>query len=834
MGPKSADNRRRGKGLSGGATSGEKASQVAKPNETTGVITPPILTFGKNNNFVVWEKLVILFLVATFGLYGSFAEHNRHWVPPMVDIPAIPYTAANDPMGLRRKLLEEELKDLQAAVAKRATVFPKMSAVLWSLVGTNSRSAIKGYRPPATLASSGEESDSSSSDDESESSSLDDEPDPSGYEVTDVGFETQAQDGAEPAAAKPAVVEGPLPYPVRLHVPDAGPITYANWKAGKDPLVLWRLIVATHRGAATGSAVTDAVQATTRYAAMRQGAQESTADFKERVDAALLAIKASGLPLPSKRLQAAIYIEALNNERYADLKQQLNVNENMGLATRPKTLHRAHNMAMRFTYKATTSPTSETTPGSVFIVNAATGGRGGRGSGRGAGTGGRNGRGAGRTGGRDGGRDRSAESGGPRRKQGADQADDGYVNPGGMQCLICGSNTHLCARCPKLGEVQKTYGGGKQVNALMDEVVFVAVRCTGIMDEFLSGDAECVTSAHVRTAGLSDYDVILDSGAMTPIVYNSDLLTNVRTCEPLILKGIGGHIRVTQCGDFEGFGEVYYSEKSPVNVLSFAGTATRVVISYDYHRGGGCFVAHQPTGNVRFECHGGLFVHRFESRTVMVQTVAEREAKYTKRQVADAQAARELMKNLGYPSNADLVKLMNSGALMNSPVTKQDVYRALDIYGPDVASLKGKTKSLKAPPVKIERIPLPAETELTLHADIMFVHKDPSLIVVCTPLGLVLHKHLLGRTALVLTEAFKQLLAELQTRGFRAVMLLSDGEGGIAKIASALGMPFNPAGPEQHVPVVEAKIRVIKERMRAVLSTLPFKLLLMLLRWCVA
>ena len=115
----------------------------------------------------------------------------------------------------------------------------------------------------------------------------------------------------------------------------------------------------------------------------------------------------------------------------------------------------------------------------------------------------------------------------------------------------------------------------------------------------------------------------------------------------------------------------------------------------------------------------------------------------------------------------------------------------------------------------------------------MFVHKEPYLINVCTPLGLVVTKHLPGRTASVLTEAFKAVLAQLQARGFKATLLLFDGEGGIGKVASALGLPFNPAGPQQHVPVVEAKIKVIKERLRGILCTLPYKLPLMLLRWCV-
>ena len=49
-----------------------------------------------------------------------------------------------------------------------------------------------------------------------------------------------------------------------------------------------------------------------------------------------------------------------------------------------------------------------------------------------------------------------------------------------------------------------------------------------------------------------------------------------------------------------------------------------------------------------------------------------------------------------------------------------------------------------------------------------------------------------------------------------------------------MGIIFNSPGPQQHVPVVENKIKLIKERVRAIIHSLPYKLPLMLLKWCVA
>ncbi len=76
-------------------------------------------------------------------------------------------------------------------------------------------------------------------------------------------------------------------------------------------------------------------------------------------------------------------------------------------------------------------------------------------------------------------------------------------------------------------------------------------------------------------------------------------------------------------------------------------------------------------------------------------------------------------------------------------------------------------------------------------------------------------------------DALAGVLADLTAHGFKATALLSDGEGGIAKLKDkilAQGLQFNTAGPAQHVPVVENKIKTIKERVRAVLSGLPYSL----------
>jgi hypothetical protein len=89
---------------------------------------------------------------------------------------------------------------------------------------------------------------------------------------------------------------------------------------------------------------------------------------------------------------------------------------------------------------------------------------------------------------------------------------------------------------------------------------------------------------------------------------------------------------------------------------------------------------------------------------------------YTKRKVEDARKAKEIIKQLAYPSIKDMVSLIKNVVIINLPITVHDVYRAFRIYGPDIASsLKGKTR-LKTPlAIKAEYIPRPLRVGLVMH-----------------------------------------------------------------------------------------------------------------------
>ena len=63
----------------------------------------------------------------------------------------------------------------------------------------------------------------------------------------------------------------------------------------------------------------------------------------------------------------------------------------------------------------------------------------------------------------------------------------------------------------------------------------------------------------------------------------------------------------------------------------------------------------------------------------------------TKRQVYNANLARELYRKIGRPGEDAFENILRTNRIHNCPITVDDARRAVAIYGPDIPKLKGTT-----------------------------------------------------------------------------------------------------------------------------------------------
>lgn len=211
-----------------------------------------------------------------------------------------------------------------------------------------------------------------------------------------------------------------------------------------------------------------------------------------------------------------------------------------------------------------------------------------------------------------------------------------------------------------------------------------------------------------------------------------------------------------------------------------------------------------------------------------VSSVADNRARFTPREVEAADQARILYRKLGRPSQKNFENFLSKNMLMNCPVTVQDARRAISIYGPDVATLKGNT-TVGHPAL------VPNNTVFEMPMDIIVDHKDVELCVDIFYVNKVKFFHTISRKikfrtiAAIETRGKPTLLQEMQavlkqyqSRGFSVVTIHCDNEFECLR-NDVLPAQLNVMAPDDHQGDVERSIRTIKERVRSTIHGLPFR-----------
>ena len=248
--------------------------------------------------------------------------------------------------------------------------------------------------------------------------------------------------------------------------------------------------------------------------------------------------------------------------------------------------------------------------------------------------------------------------------------------------------------------------------------------------------------------------ILLYSQQSTISVFrNASMLSNIRR-SPQTLRALtnGGHQDSNMIGDFPNLGPVCYNKDSIANILSFADVRKVCRITMDTSDASQMCV-HRLDGSSRmvFKEHpSGLYVYdagiKENNNTAaytMVSTVAAQKELFSTRDIKAADAARELYRTIGRPDEqAFFQTILRRGYILNCPVTPDDARRALIIYGPNVAHLKGKTtRSPAAPRVPtFMAVPIPApilkfHRNVTLCDDFLFVQGLPFLLTISRNVG---------------------------------------------------------------------------------------------------
>lgn len=343
----------------------------------------------------------------------------------------------------------------------------------------------------------------------------------------------------------------------------------------------------------------------------------------------------------------------------------------------------------------------------------------------------------------------------------------------------------------------------------------VAKDSTGDDYEEESDDDEVAYVTTLERVLFSRDDVLLDGQASVNVFCNRELLSNVReSTTKVILKGVqakASGVTINQEGEFRDVGTCYFSKEATANILSYA-----VMVDggndVEYDKPNDCFTLRPSGSNMiysfcrkkipgsegKFYCCDVKTMARNSPTTyptdhALIETVQGNIAKYTKREVAGADKARLLLGKMGFPSVRNAIDIAVRGT--NFDVTARDFAVAEDIYGTDMATMKGKTKKQSTAIADISTGAAIAQVEQILSVDVMFVEGVPSLIGLATPLDLTMAVTLSSydsaqgpRSAIVVKKGIDGFVSTLTSRNFVTRVIVSDGEGAVKKTKEDLNL----------------------------------------------
>jgi hypothetical protein len=187
-----------------------------------------------------------------------------------------------------------------------------------------------------------------------------------------------------------------------------------------------------------------------------------------------------------------------------------------------------------------------------------------------------------------------------------------------------------------------------------------------------------------------------------------------------------------------------------------------------------------------------------------------------------------LYKKVGRPSEKEFTDILQNNLIQNCPVTPDDAKQALQIYGPDVATLQGKTvkkQNSGIPNYQAVQILAPIIAQynnVCLFVDIVWVNNSPYFHTISEWVKFRTVAAINNRTQRTLHMETQAVIKLYETRGFTVTKVKGDQK--FSCLANdLLPTPLNIADADDHVVEVERSIRTISERVRCLVQGLPFK-----------
>ena len=348
--------------------------------------------------------------------------------------------------------------------------------------------------------------------------------------------------------------------------------------------------------------------------------------------------------------------------------------------------------------------------------------------------------------------------------------------------------------------------------------------------------------------------ILLDNQSSVDLFCNKDLVKGITDGDKeLFLATNAGTATINKTATVPDYGKVWYDEKAITNIFSLGKMTDKHRVTFDsdiedafivhlndkdkakFERNDKNLYVYRPKPKKKVEFAGvGIDKDNNESRDdkeyQLLDTVEDNEMLYSQRQLDKAKKARNLLHTLGCPTIRDLKNIITMNGIRDCDVTLEDIDTAEQIFGKDVASLKGKTVRQKVAPVVHNVVSIPPELmkihhNIELCIDTLFVNGLPFLTTISKNIKYRTATFLETRTKDGYYKAIDEVFKLYNDAGFTIKIICADNEFKpiFDAIKHDLGVTMRYAPAEGHNPEAERNNRTIEERVRAQFHVLPFE-----------
>jgi hypothetical protein len=222
----------------------------------------------------------------------------------------------------------------------------------------------------------------------------------------------------------------------------------------------------------------------------------------------------------------------------------------------------------------------------------------------------------------------------------------------------------------------------------------------------------------------------------------------------------------------------------------------------------------EQVGNQELEDTEGLNLKETEENKsneyVLANTVQGNFKSYIRYEIKKAQEGRRLQGMIGNPTEQEFVGMVWEKLITNCSVTVQNVYNPIQIFGLDLANLRGKTTRTKLEHVRVDYVKIPRDfikmhKYVMLVADVLFIKRLPFLVISLRGISLIKIEFLPSWSAKPLALTLDRVIRVYGAAGFIVQVALMDME--FYKLKDVLpNITIYTTAAREHVGEIERKI----------------------------